>query len=293
MKRALLAAALAGAASFAGAHDTWFERLPGAPGDLLLALGTGTQFPAYESGIDARYLVHQGCREAAAASGGQPLQPLRNDAASLVLRGSAAAATCWAQLTPFEIELPADKIEVYLRDIHAGAELRATWAAMQQRGLSWKERYTKHARVLLAGPDDAPVPMAMDALLEGSGGTPRVGDTLVFRVLRDGLPLPGLPVELRSDATGVGLWRRTDDSGHVRFPAPLAGHWILRGVDLRLSATSPDRWDSRFLTLAFDVLPRAAAAQNGISLSWNARSTNQMPATATMTSEPPTSTTRR
>jgi hypothetical protein len=35
---------------------------------------------------------------------------------------------------------------------------------------------------------------------------------------------------------------------------PLAGHWLLRGTDLRLSDTVPDSWDSRFVTLAFSVL---------------------------------------
>jgi hypothetical protein len=70
--------------------------------------------------------------------------------------------------------------------------------------------------------------------------------------------------------------------------APLpAGRWVLRAVDLRPSETEADRWDSRFVTLAFELL------QNGSSLSSNARSTNQVPAIAAMSPEPPASTARR
>jgi hypothetical protein len=35
--------------------------------------------------------------------------------------------------------------------------------------------------------------------------------------------------------------------------APLPGRWLLRGTELRLSQERPDTWDSRFVTLAFDV----------------------------------------
>jgi hypothetical protein len=290
MRLSTLACLLVAACGTARAHDTWFERLPAAtaPAPLQLALGTGTLYPLYESGIDARYLARQGCR---GAQGGSSLRALRNEAATLVVQARADAATCWAQLTPFEIELAPDKIELYLHEIQAGPALRAAWADIHARGLPWKERYTKHARIELAGdgamPVPVPVPMSMDALLED--GPARVGQPLHLRVLRDGRPLADFPVELRSELSRQGLWRRTDAEGRVQVTLPLAGAWILRGVDLRLSASRPDEWDSRFLTLAFTVQPRTA--QN--SLTSNALSTNQAAATAAMSSEPPVSTARR
>ena len=36
---------------------------------------------------------------------------------------------------------------------------------------------------------------------------------------------------------------------------PLAAKWMLRGTDLRLSTSNPDFWDSRFVTLTFEVFP--------------------------------------
>jgi hypothetical protein len=41
---------------------------------------------------------------------------------------------------------------------------------------------------------------------------------------------------------------------------PLAGRWVLRGTDLAPAAGQPDAWESRFITLAFDVAPALAAA---------------------------------
>jgi hypothetical protein len=71
-------------------------------------------------------------------------------------------------------------------------------------------------------------------------------------VLRDGRPLAGLAVELRSDLSPIGIWRSTDADGRVELTLPLAARWILRGTDVR--PADGDRWDSRFVTLAFEVL---------------------------------------
>lgn len=261
--RTIFGAALLLAAGTVTAHDTWFQ--PGAadPQGVRMALGTGNRFPVMETGVDAVYLSNQGCRGASAAGPATPMTPLTlaapagRQAAALELRGSAGAVTCWAQLKPFEIELAADKIALYLDEIQASAELRARWAEMAGRGVKWFERYTKHARIEFDGVGSAPVAMGMDMLLEGEPGSGlvRVGDTLNFRVLRDGQPLAGFAVELRGDASRFGIWRRTDAQGRVALKAPLAGRWILRGVDLRLSETQRDVWESRFATLAFDVLP--------------------------------------
>ncbi len=249
-----LGVALAGACTPASAHDTWFERLSaaGAHGQPLLALGTGNQYPGHETGVGAEYLQQQGCHgvsapASGAVGGSTVLVPVRNAKAALWLRAPAAAPGCWAQLTPFEIDLPDDKVALYLDELNASASLRATWAAMQARGLRWQERYTKHARIELSpGGAEAPVPMGMDALLHRREGQ------FVFTVLRDGQPVPGLAVELRAAAPASSSWHRTDDQGQIRVPEPAAGRWLLRAIDLRPSSAQPGRWDSRFLTLAFE-----------------------------------------
>lgn len=275
LHHALAAAALAVCCGAATAHDTWFANRPGAAG-WGLALGTGNQFPLQETGVGAEYLVRQGC------AGGLGLSAVADGDHALWLEAPAAAQDCWVQLAPFEVELAPDKIPLYLREVNPTPEIRAAWSAMQARGLPWRERYTKHARVVRPGTaPTVPSGLGLDVVLESEA-------PLRFRVLRDGVPLPQFAVEFRHEAARFGFWRRTDADGRVALDAPLPGAWLLRGVDLRLSETLPDRFDSRFVTLAFEV-PR----QNGISASPNARSTNQPPATSTISTEPPTNTARR
>jgi hypothetical protein len=258
--RLVLCAALALAAPGAEAHDSWFapvaQPIQGGGQGLTLALGTGIDFPKFDSGIDARYLVGQGCLSAAGAVAA--MHPLRNEPTALILRAQRGATNCWAQLQPFDIELAADKIELYLREINASPELRAKWQAMRDRGLAWHERYTKNARTLLGNGELVPedkARMALDATLEAGPMPLRAGHSRRFRVLRDGQPLTDFPVQFRTELSRLGPWTRTDGDGWVSFRPPLAGRWLLRGVDLRLAADDPDRWDSRFLTLSFDVAP--------------------------------------
>ena len=254
--RPLLATLLASAALHAGAHDTWFEPLPAGENEVLLALGTGTQYPKLDTSLDARYLVQQGCSTAGEAAATR-MRPVRNTNTALVLRAPRDAASCWAQLMPFEVEIPAATVEVYFKDIQASAEVRAAWAAMRQRGLPWRERYTKHARIELGSAPSAPSPMDFDLRLEAGGQPLQVGATLVAQLLRDGRPLAGQALQLLSENSPLGIWRTTDEQGRIRVTVPLAGHWVLRGVDLHVSATDPDRWESRFVTLAFAVLPKS------------------------------------
>jgi hypothetical protein len=93
----------------------------------------------------------------------------------------------------------------------------------------------------------------MDVLRLAPSGLLAVGVEAQFQVLRDGRPLPDFPVELVNERSPVGLWQRTDADGRVRIKLALPGRWLLRGTDLRLSASDATRWDSRFITYAFDV----------------------------------------
>lgn len=258
----LATVALLTVAASARAHDTWFAPLPAQAGAApSLALGTGDRFPKQEFAVAAEFLARQGCRSTH-RPGTRALKVLRQTDTALVLRPTPGADTCWAQLKPFDIELPPDKVAIYLDEIRAPVAVRAHWAGLQARGVPWKERYVKHARIALtgaaaqqysaAGPD-----MDVDVQLDTRQGLPRVGQPLHFQVLSAGLPLAGLPVELRTEHSPLGLWRQTDAEGRVSLPAPLPGRWVLRGTELRPSSASPDRWESRFVTLAFEVLPRS------------------------------------
>ncbi len=261
----------------AQAHDTWFERLSGD----RLALGTGNRFPHQESGLDPQFIAASGCRAARIET---TLAVARAAEHALELRATPGASTCWLQSAPFTVTLAPDKIDLYLREANPGPALRAAWDDLRRRGRPWRERYVKHARIELDDtPGAAPAPLGLDLAIEHDGAI-EAGQTFDVRVRRDGAPLAGQAVELRSEDSPLGVWRRSDAEGRVSFPALLPGRWLLRAIELRLSTTEPDTFDSRFATTAFQI---------GMNFSSNARSANQAAASAAITSEPPSSTTRR
>lgn len=252
---AAIAAALLCAASAASAHDTWFAPLPAPAGEAQFALGTGNRFPATELAVDPKYFTRAGCRGTDGRAHG--LQMLRYTDTTTLLRVPTAARdrlACFAQLEPFEFELPADRIEVYFDEIRPSAAVLAAWAALRSRGLPFVERYTKSARIDGANAAPRPVGTAMDVLREAPAGPLAAGTDAVFQVLREGRPLADFNVELVHEGSAPAQWLRTDAQGRVRARLAQPGRWLLRGTDLRLRADDPTRWDSQFITYAFDVV---------------------------------------
>ena len=266
-----LAIALAALAGNAAAHDSWFVALPRTDrGEVVLALGTGNQFPVMDTTIPLTQLAHTGCQ----GEGQQRAAPMRwvaDHPTAVVLRSArpvpaTAALTCWAQLRPLDIEIDNATVDIYLQEVNASPAVRERWQALRARGVRWQETYTKHARIELGASvtaaetsptaaQAAVVSLGLDLRLETPGRL-RAGDTLRAQLLRDGHPLAGQPLELRSDLSPVGIWRQTDAEGRIGVTVPLAANWLLRGVELRPSEAKPDAWDSRFITLAFEVLPK-------------------------------------
>jgi hypothetical protein len=245
----LVGLALAGSAS---AHDTWFEPLPGGG----LALSTGNRFPVSDLAVDDKYFVKSGCVTTDGKA--RALDKLRfTDKATLLRakdRVGTEPLTCFMQLQPFDIDLPPDKIEIYFKEIRPSDAVLATWVDLKARGLPFREHYTKSARID-AGADASsqPTGTTMDALRVSPRGALTVGTEAVFQVLLGGKPLPDFPVELINERSPVGLWHRTDSDGRIRAKLPLPGRWILRGVELKLAASDATRWESQFITYAFEV----------------------------------------
>lgn len=257
----VLFAVLCLTAGTARAHDTWFS--PGR--ESALELATGNRYPVQEIGPPAASLARTGCIDSAGRR--MPLRPVRAHPPRLDLApegdGAAPSAlSCWAELHAAEIELAPGLVPVYLQEIRAPSATRAAWAQLQQRGLPWRERYRKFARIELAG--DSPVtpqrraaarrPAGMALEIVILGDQPVVtGQPLVFQVLRDGKPLAGLAVELVSERSAFGVWRETDGDGLLRHRLPFAGRWLLRATDLRPADGRAAAWESRFVTLAMEA----------------------------------------
>ncbi|MBL8307510.1 MAG: DUF4198 domain-containing protein [Rubrivivax sp.] len=281
-KTALLLSVVAASAA---AHDTWFEPGHDPGGAPTLALGTGAHFPAQETALTRPALVELGCRAGRVST---TPRLARETPEALHLRPAPGMSRCWAQSVVFDITLPPDTVSLYLQELRAGPAVRERWADLQRRGLPWRERYTKHARIELGAPSAEALPLGLDLAIDTPGPL-RAGTSFAVQVRRDGQPLPGLAVELRSEHSPLGVWRLSDAQGRLTMPAPLPGRWLLRAIELRPAAG--DAWDSRFVTLAFDIGP--AADQNGSSSSSNSLSASQTAASAAMASDPPLSTATR
>ena len=255
----------------ASAHDTWFERRPQSAAQRpVMVLGTGNQYPVFDSRNELNTLVRSGCRAGTTTQG--PLVVADPLAEELVVSTPqdlprAPRVSCWAQLQPFEVDLVDDLVEVDFKEALPPAAVRQAWAAQKARGQPWRERYVKHARSeWFTDPNAAeaalppePTGMGMDALMLQPLRAPRVGEDMEFLVLKDGQPMPQVPVEFRLHSSRFGLWRRTDDQGRVKLRAPSAGRWLLRGIELTpppAGAAEP-LWQGLFITLAFDVLTPA------------------------------------
>jgi hypothetical protein len=241
----------------ARAHDSWFE--PVAPGvgrigarpmstdPAQLLLGTGERYPRQQTAVAPAYFEKQGCRPADASGGERAMRPAGYAGAhALRLTLPAAAASCWAQLVPLDVELTPDRVAVYLREIRAPAAVWAAWQAQRQQGLPWRERYVKHLRIDLAArpQGSAPVPLEMD-LVQQPGGH--------LQVLRDGQPLAEQAVELLGDRLPMGIWRRSGADGRLDLDGLPPGRWLARAVDLRPEPATAGYWSSRFVTLAFVI----------------------------------------
>lgn len=263
--KALFASACAVLSLVAGtaqAHDSWLS--PGRDGKAL-ELATGNRYPVQEFGPMAASVAQGGCSDGNAPR--SALRAVQEHAQRLDLSpgvddGAQSPVSCWAELHAADIELEPRFVQVYLAEIRAPADIRNRWARLQERRLPWRENYRKFARIELASTSAVPPerlaaarqPVGMPLEIVVLGGEPvAVGAPLAFQVLRDGQPLAGFPVELVSERNALGVWRETDAHGVLRHRLPFGGRWLLRGTDLRPSATRPDSWESRFVTLTLEA----------------------------------------
>jgi hypothetical protein len=264
--RAVLVAALSLAASQGHSHDSWLSpaRSTHPPGQLALELATGNRYPLQEFSQTPESVADAHCSDGMATTGLKPMdaKPRWLELAASAAPNGAPLISCWLELAPAEVEIEPPRVQVYFADIQASAGVRENWDAMRSRGLPWRETYRKFARIELAGGSEpnperiaaARRPAGLDLEIVILGDQPiAVGRPLDFQVLRDGRPLAGLPVELVSERSPLGVWRRTDADGRLHHVLPFAGRWLLRGTDLRLSARQGGIWESRFVTLAIEA----------------------------------------
>ncbi|HSH92054.1 MAG TPA: DUF4198 domain-containing protein [Ramlibacter sp.] len=255
LRAALLALCLA--ASVAQAHDSWLAPKAGS----TFELATGNRYPVQEFGVSPSSVLQSACRDAQGKP--LPLRASREHPKWLEMRAARQPLACWAELRAADIAIEPPLVAVYLAEIRASRANRERWAALLAEGIPWRETYRKFARIEVA-PEFAtrdaiaaarrPVGLALELVVLGSEPI-AVGQPVQFQLLRDGHPLAGLPVELVSERSAIGIWRETDSQGRLTLALPFAGKWLLRATDLRVSQDRDSAWESRFVTLAFEALP--------------------------------------
>ena len=253
---------LAGTCALAQAHDSWLAPAGPVSGSRVeLRLSTGERYPLASSAPAPASLAQAACVGESGAI--QRLRPGSMQATALALkagrRGTGPAA-CWIELKTHEITLTPQLVEVYLREIQPPSAVLQAWAAQQEGGLAWHERYRKFARIELSRAGDAPEqlrairrPQGLDLEIVVLGDAPlRTGQPARFQVLSRGEPVAGLAVELVSERSSLGVWARSDDVGQVAHTLPFGGWWLLRATLLE-PGPRPGEWQSRFVTLAFEA----------------------------------------
>jgi hypothetical protein len=250
----LLAVALAAAGSGASAHDSWLR--PSSRAGLELA--TGNRFPRAEFPTNPATVVQPGCTDGSNPLALRPLQVLPTALSLLAVTRGAPPLACWVELAPYEVDLAPNLVPVYLDEIQASPQVRAISAQRQAAGTGWHERYRKFMRVESTVPQASaearaaarrPVGHGLELLVRGDQPV-LAGMPFEVRLLRDGTPLAGQPIELVGEQ-GAGRWSSTDAQGLLREVLPASGAWLLRGVDLR--PADDGGWDSRFVTLLLQV----------------------------------------
>lgn len=261
---AVLPALLVGWPLTVAAHDTWLmpstflqNAHPGAETTTVLP-GTGDFYPQPDFLTPSDRIKTLACAEANA-----PLQASLEDNKRLgfqlkvKLKQSDASAHCVVQLEREFIELEAEKVDLYLNDIHAQAAIRKRWATMQAKRIPWREHYTKTARAELRPSlsdqptvDKKQVPPA-ELMAANSKQKLKIGLNAQFKLLHRGKPLAGQPIQWISGRDGQKGWLRSDSNGLVSVALIEPGAWMLRGTIIRPGKAG--EFESDFFTLVFLV----------------------------------------
>ncbi len=167
-------------------------------------------------------------------------------------------ATAWVTLLPRPIDLNARTVALYLDEIHASKEVRATWARWK-RPEAWKEIYTKHAKTCLAvgdAPTDLswsePVGQRLEIVPVTDPCKTRAGQSASFQLLYEGKPLAGASLGLRGAGEKQAQFQTTGADGRAKFPIGKAGKIMVFSVRLEFREDQ-GIWVSDFCTLTLEA----------------------------------------
>jgi len=158
------------------------------------------------------------------------------------------------------VEVEPENVEAYLREVHAGDDLREAWERIAPPR-RWREKNVKYAKsfVRVGEPVEGdrrwntPLRFALEIVPEVDPTNLQVGSEFAVRVLRNGEPAIGLVLSYVSFGETHEHVVITDRDGRASAKLDLLGPWLVRGSDLRRSKDTDHTWDSESSTMAVEV----------------------------------------
>lgn len=245
------------------AHDTWLqpERFAVTPGAMLaFDLTSSDGFVGFQTAIKPERVARMVAR-----LGGAELTPGALAATEKTLRfpvtvGRPGVMVMGIELKARLLELEPDKIETYLREIHASDELREAWTAVPAPR-RWRESYVKHAKTFVRVGEPAaeerawaePLGLALEIVPERDPTALKEGDALPVRVLKGGKPLAGFALGYVSAGETREHVAVTDADGRATATLDARGVWLVHGTELRRVVAADREWESDFTTMVVEV----------------------------------------
>jgi uncharacterized GH25 family protein len=258
----LLAAALAGAASAARAHDFWIEpsRFHPDPGSTVaVGLRVGQDFrgepvPRNPALIRRFALVSQG--------GEAPIDGLPgSDPAGEIAAMPAGLSWIVYRSGASPVTLEAEKFEKYLAEegLEAVSQARRARSEQDKPG---REIFSRSVKAMILSGDpksgskgfDRPLGLTLELVLRKDPSRAVPGD-LPLRLLSEGKPLGGaLVVAMNQAAPDRKEKGRTDARGDVTLRFPQKGVWLVKAVHMTPAPPGQGAdWESVWTSLTFEV----------------------------------------
>lgn len=168
-------------------------------------------------------------------------------------------ATVWLQSLPKQLELTDEQVAEYLKEARAPSDIRSAWE--RQKGKAkWKEEYIKCAKTAVAVGNAAgdeswnqPVGLNLEIVPVGNPTTIKAGETVAFKMLRNGKPLSNASLALVREGSEERVYQTTNAEGVATFAFTQPGKHLLSAMILEVPTSEPLLWHSNFSTFTLEV----------------------------------------
>lgn len=244
------------------AHDTWLiaDQMRVAPkATVTLDLTSGVEFPKLDVAPKPENVPNASCRLA-----GRTFDVPDKAAASQSLQfkttfAEAGIAALWIKLPSRTLELKPEQVKMFNEEVNAPEALQKEYDDMPEPK-RWRGTSTKHPKTFVRVGDaksdgswKEPVGLFLEIVPDKDPTVLRAGDDFPVRVLRDGAPFAGFPLNAVTAGDKEVESQKTDANGRATFKLNKAGRWLLKGVEARKSIAPDMNFEAKSTTLTFEV----------------------------------------